>query len=74
MCWPRFDSQFIFGGLLDNKKGGEFSIMPLGEFASKQYYRENTNVLCTEITSAHGSHELRILPRGSAKTAGTISR
>ena len=30
LCWPRFDSTFIFGGLLDKKKGGEFSILPDG--------------------------------------------
>ena len=50
LCWPRFDSTFIFGGLLDKKKGGEFSILPKGEYTSHQYYLENTNVLVTEIT------------------------
>ena len=28
MCWPKFDSSFIFGGLLDKEKGGEFSVNP----------------------------------------------
>jgi len=55
LCWPRFDSTFIFGGLLDKKKGGEFSILPEGKFTSHQYYLENTNVLITEITLADGS-------------------
>lgn len=55
LCWPRFDSTFIFGGLLDKKKGGEFSILPEGDFTSRQYYLENTNVLITEITLANGS-------------------
>lgn len=50
LCWPRFDSTFIFGGLLDKNKGGEFSILPEGDFTSNQYYLENTNVLITEIT------------------------
>ncbi|MES2268404.1 MAG: glycoside hydrolase family 15 protein [Bacteroidota bacterium] len=58
MCWPRFDSQFIFGGLLDDKKGGEFSIKPIGEFTSNQYYLENTNVLRTEITCANGKYRV----------------
>lgn len=58
LCWPRFDSSFIFGGLLDKDKGGEFSILPAGEFQSKQYYLENTNVLCTEISSAEGSYRV----------------
>lgn len=50
LCWPKFDSTFIFGGLLDKKKGGEFSILPEGEYTSHQYYQENTNILITEIT------------------------
>ncbi|MDQ3291353.1 MAG: DUF5911 domain-containing protein, partial [Bacteroidota bacterium] len=28
LCWPRFDSSFVFGKLLDEKKGGDFSIHP----------------------------------------------
>jgi GH15 family glucan-1,4-alpha-glucosidase len=54
LCWPRFDSTFIFGGLLDTKKGGEFNIRPEGSYTSNQYYLENTNVLITEITLANG--------------------
>ncbi len=59
MCWPRFDSSFIFGGLIDNEKGGEFSIKPAdGVFSSRQYYLENTNVLCTEIECADGCYRI----------------
>ena len=58
LCWPRFDSSFVFGGLLDKEKGGEFSILPKGEFTSKQYYIENTNILRTEVTSAEGSYRI----------------
>jgi GH15 family glucan-1,4-alpha-glucosidase len=54
LCWPQFDSTFIFGGLLDAKKGGEFNIRPEGNYTSNQYYLENTNVLITEITLANG--------------------
>ncbi|RYE20980.1 MAG: glycoside hydrolase family 15 protein [Sphingobacteriales bacterium] len=58
LCWPRFDSTFVFGSLLDEKKGGEFSILPEGEYTSEQYYLENTNVLCTEITCAKGKYRI----------------
>ncbi|MBO9675835.1 MAG: glycoside hydrolase family 15 protein [Sphingobacteriaceae bacterium] len=58
LCWPRFDSSFIFGSLLDQEKGGEFSILPQGEFTSKQYYVENTNVLRTEITAEDGKYRV----------------
>ncbi|MEO6670083.1 MAG: glycoside hydrolase family 15 protein [Ferruginibacter sp.] len=58
LCWPRFDSSFVFGGLLDDDKGGEFSIIPQDEFRSHQYYLENTNVLCTEISSNSGKYKV----------------
>ncbi|HEY0244372.1 MAG TPA: trehalase-like domain-containing protein, partial [Mucilaginibacter sp.] len=45
LCWPRFDSSFIFGTLLDKDQGGEFSIQPDGEYTSNQYYLENTNII-----------------------------
>ncbi len=28
MCLPKFDSSFLFGSLLDEKKGGHFQIHP----------------------------------------------
>ena len=59
LCWPRFDSSFIFGGQLDAKKGGEFSVMPDDKtFTSDQYYLENTNILCTEITCESGRYRV----------------
>ena len=58
LCWPRFDSSFVFGGLLDKDKGGSFTILPAGEFTSRQYYLENTNVLCTEVTCSEGSYRI----------------
>jgi len=55
LCLPRFDSSFIFGSLLDIKKGGEFSIMPSnGQYQSKQYYLKNTNILATEFEVPEG--------------------
>jgi GH15 family glucan-1,4-alpha-glucosidase len=55
LCWPRFDSSFVFGSLLDNKKGGEFSILPECDYTSTQRYIENTNVLVTEVECADGN-------------------
>jgi len=55
MCLPRFDSSFIFGSLLDEKKGGHFFIRPAEDnYESKQYYVPNTNILCTEFTTLQG--------------------
>jgi GH15 family glucan-1,4-alpha-glucosidase len=54
MCMPRFDSSFLFGSLLDEKKGGEFSVTPQTNCKSRQYYIPNTNVLATEFTCEDG--------------------
>jgi len=57
MCWPKFDSSFIFGRLLDDEKGGEFTVKPITEkFESNQFYIENTNILRTEITSGQDKY------------------
>ena len=59
MCWPRFDSSFIFGGLLDQKKGGHFSISPAEEKGKyEQHYLENTNILCTDVTASDGKYRV----------------
>ncbi|TXE08913.1 glycoside hydrolase family 15 protein [Algoriphagus aquimarinus] len=59
MCLPRFDSDFIFGGMLDREKGGEFTIHPeSGEFKSSQVYLENTNVLKTTVKSGDSSYSV----------------
>ncbi|WP_200975911.1 glycoside hydrolase family 15 protein [Echinicola sp. 20G] len=55
LCFPRFDSDFIFGGMLDREKGGEFNILPEDQsFTSDQEYLENTNILKTTITLDNG--------------------
>ena len=59
MCWPRFDSSFIFGGLLDDEKGGRFAISPENEILSNsQEYIPNTNVLETTIESKDGIYKV----------------
>src|SRR5690606_16220480 len=55
LCWPQFDSSFVFGSLVDSEKGGEFSIRPHDpSFKTTQKYIDNTNVLSTEFESAEG--------------------
>lgn len=59
MCWPKFDSSFIFGGLLDEKKGGEFSVTAIKEsHSSCQEYIKNTNILTTEISTDDGRYKV----------------
>jgi GH15 family glucan-1,4-alpha-glucosidase len=57
LCWPRFDSPSVFGGLIAGPDaGGEFSIRPAAdEWESRQSYLDNTNVLATEFTTRDGA-------------------
>src|SRR5690606_13458558 len=65
LCWPQFDSSFIFGSLMDDEKGGEFSVTPNGEkYTSSQEYIENTNILSTTFESEEGTFRvIDIAPR-----------
>jgi GH15 family glucan-1,4-alpha-glucosidase len=59
LCWPRFDSSFIFGSLLDEAKGGSFSIQPSSSrYKSEQKYIENTNILVTRFETNDGVFEV----------------
>lgn len=59
MCWPRFDSSFIFGSLLDQDKGGRFSISPVSErYTSTQAYIPNTNILETTFHCEDGKYKV----------------
>ncbi len=59
LCWPRFDSSFLFGSMVDPVKGGEFSIKPATEnYRTNQYYQPNTNILVTEFHCVDGSYKV----------------
>ncbi len=59
MCFPQFDSPTVFGRLLDDKKGGFFSINPeFKEMKTKQLYLPDTNILMTRFLSQDGVGEL----------------
>lgn len=54
MCFPRPDSEPVFGRLLD-PDGGHFSIEPAGPYRSSQHYIPNTNILATHFECEDGS-------------------
>ncbi len=66
-CLPRFDSDPMFGRLLDEASGGgRFVIEPAGGEAGRQSYIENTNVLSTLFQTDTGSFRvLDFAPRFS---------
>lgn len=58
MCWPRPDSSFVFGPLLDRERGGVFAVEGVGASDVRQEYLENTNVLRTVFDGPDGAFEL----------------
>jgi len=53
-CLPRFDSPSVFAAILDDEKGGRFSIKPQMPFESRQSYLTDTNVLQTTFQTETG--------------------
>jgi GH15 family glucan-1,4-alpha-glucosidase len=59
MCWPRFDSSFVFGAMLDDDKGGSFAVEPEWEtFTAKQQYLPNTNIIETIFECEDGQYKV----------------
>ncbi len=55
---PLLDSPTIFASLLDDERGGCFSIQPKSEFSSSQSYIDDTNVLACTFSTEHAEAEL----------------
>jgi GH15 family glucan-1,4-alpha-glucosidase len=63
-CLPDFDSPSVFAKLIDNEKGGFFSIVVDDKYTITQKYIIWTNVLCTEYRSDQGTFEvIDFMPR-----------
>ncbi len=58
LCWPRLDSSFVFGTLLDDDKGGRFQIGLADGSEGTQRYIDNTNILVTRFDRPQGSFEV----------------
>ncbi len=54
-CLPRFDSEPVFGALLDHDAGGRFLVGPADPAPGVQRYLPNTNVLETRFEAPGGS-------------------
>src|SRR5258707_1175681 len=70
-CMPRFDASSIFASILDEERGGYWSIEPeswqdAGQvgWETKQHYMRNTNVLVTTFTGQDDQFEvIDFMPR-----------
>jgi GH15 family glucan-1,4-alpha-glucosidase len=54
LCLPRFDSEPLFCGLLDDARGGRFTVAPDQVVEARQRYEPDTAVLITELRSPTG--------------------
>jgi GH15 family glucan-1,4-alpha-glucosidase len=57
-CLPRFDSPSVFASLLDEEKGGNFSLRPAENFTSEQNYLHDSNILETIFSHQTGAARL----------------
>ncbi len=58
LCLPTFDGRPFVAGLLDSDRGGTFAVTPAALRESRQYYRDDTGILVTELSTADGLLEL----------------
>ena len=58
LCLPAFDSPSVFCSILDDEKGGHFSLRPLEYTRSQQLYLPDTNVLLTRFLAPDGMAEV----------------
>ena len=74
-CYPYLDSPSVFGAILDDERGGRWSIAPVAPHKSRQRYFEHTNILITEFTTDEGRLELvDFMPVTSLNEAPEIIR
>lgn len=58
LCLPNIDSPSVFGALLDDRKGGRFSISPVDAWDSVAEYVPGTNILKTMFRTKTGIMQL----------------
>lgn len=58
-CLPRFDSPSVFAAILDEKRGGHFTIAPKAEGTRcQQLYKPDTNILVTRFLASSAVVEI----------------
>jgi GH15 family glucan-1,4-alpha-glucosidase len=76
LCWPAFDSDACFAGLLGNKLNGRWLIAPEDVTASSRRYWDDTLILETRFETATGAVALIdfMPPRGHASDVVRLVR
>jgi hypothetical protein len=74
LCLPYIDSPSVFGALLDERKGGRFSISPAAEYDSTAAYVAETNILTTTFRVRGGIMRLTDFMPVSARSEEHVER
>jgi GH15 family glucan-1,4-alpha-glucosidase len=77
LCWPAFDSDACFAGLLGTHEHGRWRIAPEGDIKNtSRRYRDNTLILETRFETADGAVDLIdfMPPRGKASDVVRLVR
>jgi GH15 family glucan-1,4-alpha-glucosidase len=76
LCFPHFDSPTVFGAILDDARGGRFSIAPKPPANRlRQMYLPDTNVLLTRFLCDEGVGDVTdFMPVGDVRHAHAIVR
>jgi alpha,alpha-trehalase len=70
-CLPDPDAPSVFARILDNAKGGHFSIKVQGDYVTSQRYEGNTNILVTSFKSELNIFEIiDFMPRYKTEDSG----
>jgi GH15 family glucan-1,4-alpha-glucosidase len=72
LCFPHIDSPSVFGALLDDAKGGRFSLTPRDEWDSVAEYVPGTNILKTRFRTRKGIVEITDFMPVSEEVANDI--
>ena len=67
-CFPELDSPSVFAALLDDQKGGAFSVQPSEAYDSVAEYMPQTNILVTRFHARSGA--LKVIDFMSVKSQG----
>src|SRR6187431_1853412 len=73
LCWPRPDSSFVFGPLLDRERGGAFAVEGVDADEVRQEYVGTRTCCAPSSADRTGPSSFWTSLRGSRSTTGSSS-